>query len=91
MPRTPDRFREFARIGAAVRLAQLREEVQQIYKAFPSLRFQRRGALDTKQARDGNTKSAAPQRRKRRALTAAEKKAISDRMKKYWAERKKKS
>ena len=90
MPRTPDRFREYARIGAAVRLAQLREEVQQIYKAFPSLRFRRRGALDAKDAKDNNAKKAAPRRRKRRPLTAAEKKAISDRMKRYWAGRKKK-
>jgi hypothetical protein len=90
MPRTPDRFQEFARIGAAVRLAQLREEERQIYKAFPSLRFKKRGTLEPKGAEDGDTKSVA-RRRKRRALTAAEKKAISARMKKYWAERKKKS
>jgi hypothetical protein len=88
MPRTPDRFQEFARIGAAVRLAQLREEERQIYKAFPSLRFKKRGTLEPKGAGDGDARSAG-RRRKRRALTPAEKKAISDRMKKYWADRKK--
>jgi hypothetical protein len=89
MPRTPDRFQEFARIGAAVRLAQLREEEQQIYKAFPSLRFKKRGTVGPKGAEDGDAKGVA-RRRKRRALTPTEKKAISDRMKKYWADRKKK-
>jgi hypothetical protein len=90
MPRTPDRFQEFARIGAAVRLSQLHEEERQIYKAFPSLRFKKRGPVGPKGAEDGDAKAVA-RRRKRRALTPAEKKAISDRMKKYWADRKKKS
>lgn len=87
MSQTRDQLREFAKVGAAVRLAQLRLEMRQIYKAFPSLRFQKSDG--------GNGMNAASpkvtRRRKRRALTAAEKKAISTRMKKLWAERKGKS
>jgi hypothetical protein len=88
MPRTPDRFQEFARVGAAVRLAQLHEEVRQIYKAFPGLRFQKRETPKANGVTDGTATPAA--RRKRRVFSASEKKAISDRMKKYWADRKKK-
>jgi hypothetical protein len=87
MSQTRDQFREFAKVGAAIRLAQLRLEMRQIYKAFPSLRFQT-------QAGQGNANGAGTKvsrRRKRRALTAAEKKAISVRMRKLWAERKAKS
>ena len=44
MAKTADRFREFARLGVVVRLAELREEIRQIYKAFPALRFRKGSA-----------------------------------------------
>jgi hypothetical protein len=87
MSQTRDQLREFAKVGAAIRLAQLRLEMAQIYKAFPSLRFQKR----VDQGGASAVSSKVTRRRKRRALTAAEKKAISTRMKKLWAERKAKS
>lgn len=96
MPKTPDRFREFARMGAALRLGQLLDEMNQIYKAFPALRLQKRGTgrVVSRRADESSTSTGpAPtvRRRKRRKLTTAEKKAISKRMTSYWARRKKTS
>jgi hypothetical protein len=90
MAKTPDRFREFAQLGAEVRLGQLREEIAQIYKAFPALRFRkvtRHGPANPSSSADGPDAVPAATRRRRR-LSAAQKKAISQRMKKYWADRK---
>jgi hypothetical protein len=90
MPKTPDRFREFAQLGAEVRLGQLREEIAQIYKAFPALKFRKavaRRAANPSTDSEGASASPVP-KRKRRRLSAAQKKAISDRMRKYWAGRK---
>jgi hypothetical protein len=91
MPRPSDRFREFAQLGAAVRLEQLRAEIRQIYQAFPALRFQKRasGPGARRATDDASPKKEQRSRRKKRRLSAAQKKAISDRMKKYWANRKK--
>jgi len=91
MPRPSDRFREFAQMGAAVRLGQLRDEITQIYKAFPALRFQKRASRpDARLAGDdASAKREQGSRRRKRRLSAAQKKAISDRMRKYWANRKK--
>ena len=75
-----------ARIGAAARLAELQAEISALRRAFPGLKAApvSAGVPDL---------SAAPKparkARRRRAMTAAEKKAVSDRMKKYWADRKK--
>ncbi len=85
MAKTSDRFREFARLGAAVRLNQLREEIRQIYKAFPGLRFAKKPRSSAENAVGGGAQSA--RRQKRRKLTGAQKKAISERMKKLWAKR----
>jgi hypothetical protein len=88
MPVPPgNRIRAFAELGAAVRLRQLREEIQHIYKAFPALRFQNRqyNAPDIAGSHEGGSR-----RRKRRTFTAAERKLIGERMRKYWAARRKK-
>jgi hypothetical protein len=89
MAKRPDRFRESA-LGAEVRLGQLREEIAQIYKAFPVLRFRkvpRDGPANPSSSADGSDAVPAATRRRRR-LSAAQKKTISQRMKKYWADRK---
>lgn len=74
-------LKSYARRGAEVRLAELNAEIHAIYAAFPELR---RGS----QASRG--KSARPQRRRRRrGMSAAQRSAVSARMKKYWAARRK--
>ena len=71
-----------AKFGAEARLRDLEAERAQILRAFPGL-----GGSATKSAA-----AAAPQEapvRRRREMNAAERKSVSLRMKKYWAERRK--
>jgi len=79
-----DQLRRLARLGAVARLEQLREEEAAIRAEFPELFGGRRG----------NSKAAAQdtgtrKRRRRAAMSAAQRKEVSERMRKYWAERRK--
>jgi hypothetical protein len=73
---------KYARLGAEARAAELSAELAEIYRAFPALR-----------ARGGRPAAAAAAepgvRRRRKPMTAAQKKAVSIRMRKYWAGRRK--
>ena len=79
-----EQLRRLARLGAIARLEQLREEETAIRAEFPELFGGRRAS-----GRAART-DAAPKRR-RRAMTAAQRKEVSERMRKYWAERRKAS
>ena len=72
----------YARLGAEARAAELSAELAEIYRAFPGLR-----------ARSGRAavgaEGGAAALRRRKPMTAAQKKAVSIRMKKYWAGRRK--
>ncbi len=74
-----------ARLGAEARLRALDEERRQILRNFPGLR----GAGGTGQEASTPAAAPAPASRRRRQMSAAERKAVSARMKKYWAERRK--
>jgi hypothetical protein len=76
-----EQLRGLARLGAAARLEQLREEEAAIKSAFPDLFGRGRRA----QVRNGQ----APGAKRRRGMSAAARKAVSERMRKYWAERRK--
>ena len=82
-----DQLRRLARLGATTRLEQLRQEEAAIRAEFPDLFGRRRkgaaGAAGTGQAGGGAA------RRRRAAMSAAGRKAVSERMRKYWAERRK--
>jgi hypothetical protein len=75
-----------ARVGARARLAELEGERQSILRAFPDLSGGRRG-------RPSKATTAAPARRRRRGrqrtMSATQRRAVSVRMKKYWADRRK--
>lgn len=73
-----------ARMGAESRLRALEQERAQILRSFPGLKA---GAAAPASAQGAST-AAAPVRR-RRQMSAAERKSVSLRMKKYWAERRK--
>ena len=76
-----ERLRELARTGAEAMLKQLRAEIIAIERTFPELALpQKRRAVRQAfiSARTGVGK-----------MTEEEKKAVSERMKKYWAERRK--
>jgi len=73
---TQDQLRQLAQLGAKARLEELRQEEAAIRAEFPEL-FRR--------GRQGAGNGAAPRRR----MTAANRKAVSERMRKYWAEQRK--
>jgi hypothetical protein len=74
---TVARLRELAKAGAEATLKELRAEIIAIERAFPELAFaKRRRAVQKATART-------------RRMSAAARKAVSVRMKRYWAERRK--
>jgi hypothetical protein len=85
---TNDELKRLARLGAAARLEQLEDERQAILRAFPGLA----GAVRQRAAAHagpGEPATPAPGKtRKRRPMSAEQKRAASERMTKYWAARK---
>ena len=74
-------MKSLAREGAKARLRQLETETTELLRAFPDLR-------------DGDRTPATSQDgtgRGRRQMTAAQRRSVSTRMKKYWAERRRKN
>lgn len=80
-----EQLRRLARLGAVARLEQLREEEAAIRAEFPELFGGRRGSGKAA------GKDPATRRKRRPAMTAAQRKEVSERMRKYWAERRKAS
>lgn len=76
-----EQLRRLARLGAIARLEQLRQEEAAIRSEFPEL-F---GRGRREEVGSGQT----TKRRRRRAMSPAARKAVSERMRKYWAERRK--
>ncbi len=72
-----------ARVGAQARLEQLEKERALILKAFPGLEAGMPASFPASPA------GARPARRRRRGMSAAQRKAVSERMRKYWAARRK--
>jgi hypothetical protein len=89
-----EQLRRLARLGAIARLEQLRQEESAIRAAFPELfgRGRRASANEAPTGRRGARKRAAAggrRRRRRRPMSAAARRAVSLRMRRYWAERRK--
>jgi hypothetical protein len=74
-------LKTYALAGAEARVREITAELEAIYRVFPALR----------RAGKAQAPAAAPASRakRRRAMSAAERKAVSARMKKYWANRRK--
>lgn len=79
-----DELRRLARLGAQARLVEIRREEANIRAAFPEL-F--RGA--TRPVAAAAAEAPAGRARRRGGMSSAMRKAVSERMKKYWAERRK--
>jgi hypothetical protein len=77
-------LQRLARRGAQALLTELEQEAAAIRRAFPDL-FGRGRGRGRKAAGGGATGG----RRRRRGMSPAARKAVSERMKKYWAERRK--
>jgi hypothetical protein len=81
---TRDEMQRLARLGAKARLEELRQEESAIRGAFPDL-FGKRG----RKASSNDMAEPAPRKRRASNMSAAARKAVSERMKKYWAARRK--
>ena len=82
-------LRRYALAGAQARLAEISLEREAIRRAFPEVRENgSRGGRTRQSAVDsGSEPASAPTRRRRRTMTAAQRKAVGERMKRYWAAR----
>jgi hypothetical protein len=78
---SPERLRELARAGAEAALRQLRAEIIAIERTFPELALPKRRRVLRQSIRQAGTRT--------QRISAAARKAISERMKRYWAERRK--
>lgn len=78
---SPERLRELARAGAEVVLNRLRAEVVAIERTFPELALPKRRRALRRSLKQASTRT--------RHVSAAARKAISERMTRYWQERKK--
>jgi hypothetical protein len=75
-------IRQWAQLGAAQRIEEISAELAAIRKAFP--------AIASRRVQDGGLSNVgATPRRRRKPMTAAQKRAVGIRMKKYWAARRK--
>jgi hypothetical protein len=76
-----EKLRELARTGAEVTLNRLRAEIIAIERTFPELALPRRRRALRRTVKQATNRT--------RQMSAAARKAVSERMKKYWAERRK--
>lgn len=76
---------ELAKKGATHRFQELKAEISELMKVFPHLRY---GSAVSPAMPDAADEDVT-RRRKRARMSAAQKKAVSLRMKKYWAARRK--
>jgi hypothetical protein len=85
---TRDTLRRYARLGAMRRLEELRQEEAGIRREFPEL-FRGSRAAASAAASKADDVATPRRRRKRSTMSAAQRKAVSERMRKYWAARRK--
>jgi hypothetical protein len=78
---TAQRLKDLARVGAEQTLLRLRAEIIAIERTFPELALPK-----TQRALRRSLRQAAGRTRR---MTKAARKAVSERMKRYWAERRK--
>jgi hypothetical protein len=87
---TRDQMQHFARFGAEARLQAISQERDAILQAFPDLgraSAQANGSLNGTAPGRRATSPATPPAGKRRGMSAAQRKAVGERMKAYWAKR----
>jgi hypothetical protein len=85
MPRHPSHILELAKRGAEHRYQELNAEIAALEKVFSHLRYGSAVSPGMPDAIDEPT----VRRRRRRKMSEAARKAVSDRMKKVWAARRK--
>lgn len=78
---SPEKLRELTRAGAEAALKQLRAEIIAIERTFPELALPRRRRALRRSIRQASNRT--------RRMSAEARKAVSERMTRYWAERRK--
>jgi hypothetical protein len=69
----------------------LKDELDAIYRAFPDLRVgARKVVVNHEEQFTGGLQANSPSR-KRRKMSAAQRKAVGERMRKYWAAKKRRT
>jgi hypothetical protein len=86
---TADEMHRLARIGAAAKLAQLEREIAALKRAFPGLKARPAPAPPAGPAPSTPPEPPVRARSRRSPMSAAERKAVSERMKRYWDARRK--
>ena len=81
--------RSFARAGAAARIKEIQAELASIAKVFPYLQLGSAVSPAMPDGADAGVSARRKRRRKKPRWSAAKRKAVSERMKKYWARRRK--
>jgi hypothetical protein len=76
-------LKQWAQLGAAQRVAEITAELAAIRSAFPGLAGRRASSGG------GDALLHEPRKRRRKPMSAAQRKAVSSWMKKYWAGRRK--
>jgi hypothetical protein len=92
MPKHSSSILDLARRGAEVRWNELQSELSDLFKAFPDLRNVRSTATAMipqghRGLRTASNDSANGQKTRRGKMSPAARRAVSSRMKKYWAAR----
>ena len=80
-------IRRYALAGAQARLTEISLELEVIRRAFPELRTNGSSGARATQSEAGDDEPAARVKRRRGTMSAAQRKAVGERMKKYWAAR----
>jgi hypothetical protein len=78
---SPETLRQLARAGAEAALKQLRAEIIAIERTFPELALPKRRRALRRSIRQASNRT--------RSMSTAARKAVSERMTRYWAERRK--
>jgi len=86
---TRNELRQLARLGAKARLEEIRQEEAAIRRAFPDLVTPPRRGRQPAARPAAQPAAQATSTRRRPRMSAAARKAVSERMRKYWAERRK--
>jgi hypothetical protein len=88
---TAAEIHRLARLGAAAKLAQLEREIAALKRAFPGLKA-RSAPVAAPPPEPGlrvGSETPLPRLGRRAPMNAAERKAVSERMKRYWDARRK--
>jgi hypothetical protein len=87
----PIDLQALARYGAQARLTQLAQEIDDLRRAFPDLDTDDNVVRTSRKAQAEVARTDKTRLRKRTPMTAAQKRAVGERMRAYWASRRRRT